>query len=164
MKFFKNLAFALVLLAAAPAFAATTPNSSVTPQTPKAAVMQFLQGTDVAGTYKTLYTGGTNGSIVKGIYITSNDPSAAHLVTCEYVSSAVNYGGFAINVPTTTPGYATAVPALAPMTAANWPGLPVDSDGNPYIYLNSSDTIKCTFATALTASDKINVVAVIADF
>ena len=36
--------------------AAVTPNSDVTPQTPNNGKVQFLQGTDSAGTYKTLYT------------------------------------------------------------------------------------------------------------
>lgn len=167
MKIFKQLflTIALVLVVAAPAFAAVTANSSVTPQTPTRGIVQFLQGTDTAGTYKTLYTGGASGSIIKGIYITSNDPSASHLVTCEVVNGGVKYGGFAINVPTTTPGYATGVGALAPMTSTNWPGLPLDSDGNPYLFLASaSDTLQCTFATALTTSDKINLVAIAADF
>ena len=51
------------------------------------------------------------------------------------------------------------------MSSANWPGLPRDSDGNPYIYLPSASyTIEMTFATALTSSDWINGVAIGGDF
>lgn len=133
-------------------------------QTPNRGIVQFLQGTDVAGTYKTLYTGGANGSKCTGMYITSND-ATAHLVTIQLVTSAVKYGGTAISTGTTTPGYASGAPAISAMSPINWPGLPVDSDGNPYFYLaGTGDTIQATFATALTTSDFINIVAICADF
>src|SRR5271165_5399153 len=54
-------------------------------QTPNRGIVQFLQGTDSAGTYKTLYTGGSNGSKCTGMYITSND-AASHLVTIQLVN------------------------------------------------------------------------------
>ena len=64
----KRIIFALcTVLLASPAFAAVTANSVVTAQTPNRGVVQFLQGTDSAGTYKTLYTAGTNGSICFGL-------------------------------------------------------------------------------------------------
>lgn len=50
------------------------------------------------------------------------------------------------------------------MTSTIWPGLPVDSDGNPYILIASGDTIQATFATALTAADVLNIVATCSDF
>lgn len=161
---FKRLLLGLALLAlAGVAYGAVTPNSFVTPQTPKLAVVQFLQGTDSAGTYKTLYTGGSNGSKCNAMYITSND-GTAHLVTIQVVRSGVFYGGIAISTGTTTPGFANSAPPINPMSSTNWPGLPVDSSGQPYIILQSADTIQATFATALTASDLINIVAVCSDF
>jgi hypothetical protein len=50
------------------------------------------------------------------------------------------------------------------MSTTLWPGLPVDSDGNPYIILVSGDTLQATFATALTSTDFVNIVAQCADF
>ena len=147
-----------------PALAAVTPNSQVTPQTPKLGIVQFLQGTDAAGTYKTLYTGGTNGSICKAIVATTNDASASHLVTVQLVNTAVKYGGTAVNVPGNS-GFATLIPPVALMSAGNWPGLPSDGSGTQYIYLSGSgDTIQATFATALTASAVLNLIAVCADY
>jgi hypothetical protein len=140
-------------------FAAVTPNSGIAVQTPNRGIVQFLQGTDVSGTYKTLYTGGTNGSKISGIYMTSND-STSHLVTCQIVNSTVKYGGVSINTGTTLPGFANAVPAINLMSSTNWPGLPIDAWGNPYLILASGDTLQCTFATNLTSSDLINLVAV----
>src|ERR1019366_3208979 len=92
----KLLAFTFAaLLGVGLAHAAVTPNSGVGPQTPNGGFVQFLSGTDVAGTYKTLYTGATNGSKCMGMWSTNND-SATHLITVQIVSSAVKYGGMAI--------------------------------------------------------------------
>ena len=137
------------------AFAATTPNSAVLPQTPNRGIVQVLQGTDSAGTYKTLYTGGSNGSMCFGMWMNTNDGTATHLVTVQLVNSAVKYGGTAITTVLSA-GFASGVPAQAIMTPAVWPGLLSDVVGNEYIFLVSGDTIQATFATALTSSTVIN--------
>lgn len=161
----KKLSLALLafVLLSDHAFAATSPNSIITAQTPNNGVAQFLQGTDTAGTYKTLYTAGTNGSIIKGIYATSNDGTASHLLTCQVVRSTVLYGGTAVNVPLNS-GFTASVPPVNVMSAINWPGLPLDSDGNPFMYMASGDLLRCTYATALTTSTLLNVVAEASDF
>lgn len=146
-----------------PGYAAVTPNSAVTAQTPNRGIVQFLQGTDSAGTYKTLYTAGANGSLCKAIWETNNDGSATHLITLELVNSAVKYGGVAVTTASND-GYANGTPAKNLMSSTNWPGLPLDSDGNPFLFIASGDTLQATFATALTASDKINLTSVCADF
>lgn len=170
----RTRALAALLCTAAlviPAQPATTPNSAITPQTPNVGKVQFLQGTDVAGTYKSAYTGGANGSKIVAIYATSNDASLAHLVTWQISSSTSAhcspatscFGGAAVTVPINA-GFANAAPAINLMSQGNWPG-PVDSDGNTFFFLPSSSyTIEVTFATALTSTDWINVVVVASDF
>lgn len=152
-----------VALLSIPASAAVTPNSVVTAQTPNRGIVQFLQGTDTAGTYKTLYTAGSNGSKCSAVWENNNDASATHLITLEIVNSSVKYGGAAMTTAVSD-GYANGVPAKNMMASTIWPGLPLDSDGNPFFFLNSGDTLQATFATALTTSDKINLVAVCSDF
>jgi len=137
------------------ALAAVTPNSIVTGQTPNRGRVQFLQGTDSAGTYKTLYTAGVNGSKCFGLFETNNDASATHLVTVQVFNALVGYGGVAVTTASSD-GFANATPPKAFMSPTNWPGLPVDSNGNPYINLISGDTIQATFATALTSTDVVN--------
>jgi hypothetical protein len=154
---------ALALFAWTAADAATTGNNFVTEQTPNVGVVQFLQGTDSAGTYKTIYTAGANGSKCYGGYLTSND-STSHLVTFQLVRSSVKYGGMAINTGTTLPGFANGVPPIAFMSASNWPGLPTDNANNPYILMASGDTLQATFATSLTSSDFISAVVICGDF
>lgn len=150
-------------LLAAPALAATTANSVVTAQTPNRGVVQFLQGTDTAGTYKTLYSAGSNGSKCFGGIESNNDGSATHLITIEIVNSSVKYGGVAFTTASND-GYANATPPKPFTSASTWTGLPLDSDGNPYLFLASGDTLQATFATALTSSDKVNLVITCADF
>lgn len=157
------LALGGALLFAAAGHAATTPNSVITPQTPNRGIVQFLQGTDSAGTYKTLYTGGANGSKCVGMWSTNNDASATHLITVQIVNAAVKYGGMAVT-SVVNAGFANAAPAQALMTATVWPGLPIDNNGNPFVILASGDTIQATFATALTSTDVLNINAVCTDY
>lgn len=151
------------LLAASAAEAATTPNSIVTPQTPNRGVVQFLQGTDNAGTYKTLYTGGTNGSRCYGMLMNNNDTSTTHLVTVQIVNATVKYGGVALTT-TLDAGFANSSTAQPLMSSSVWPGLPIDQYGNPYIQLVSGDTIQATFGTALTTGTLINLFTSCSDF
>lgn len=164
MRFSRLIAGALGLLAfCGAAFAATTPNSIVTAQTVKRGLVQFLQGTDVAGTFKTLYTAGANGSKCFGMYETNNDGSATHLVSVGIFNATINFGGMAITTASND-GFANATPAKALMSPANWPGLPIDNNGNPFIYLQSGDTIQATFATSLTAATTVNLFVNCVDF
>lgn len=156
------LAFALIMFAS-PVMAVVTANSVVTAQTPNRGIVQFLQGTDVAGTYKTLYTAGANGSKVTALWATNNDASATHVLTCQIVNTAVKYGGVTL-LSIVNAGFLTAVPPQSMMTPAVWAGLPIDGNGNPYLTLASGDTLQCTFATALTAADVININAVVSDY
>jgi len=122
--------------------------------------------TDAAPTWVTVYTGGSTGpgSKVTGLYLTSTD-ATAHVVTCVLNKNGARAGGVAITTSTTKPGFASAVPAINLFSANNWPGLPIDSDGNPFVYLSgSSDKIDCRFATALTSGTLIGVTALGADF
>ena len=158
----KILALALIA-GTLPAFAATTPNSIISAQVPNRGIVQFLQGTDTAGTYKTLYTAGANGSKCFGMWSTNNDGSATHLLTVQIVNSAVKYGGMSIT-SVVNAGFANAAGAQNLMSATNWPGLPTDGNANPYFNLVSGDTVQATFATALTASTAINITAACVDY
>jgi hypothetical protein len=162
--FTRLLALAALLALLGPvADAAVTANSIVTAQTPNRGIVQFLQGTDTAGTYKTLYTSGSNGSRCYGMVMNNNDGSATHLVTVQVVNTAVKYGGVALTTVSNA-GFANATPPQSLMAPSVWPGLPMDSNGNPYLALASGDTIQATFATALTSTDLINIQVTCVDF
>lgn len=157
------------------AAAATTPNVSINPQTPKIVTTHFVQGTDAAGTYKTIYTGGANGSKILGIWVTTTDGTASHLVTVAMSSSTSSHCGTMATSTTCAPGaavtvalnsgFAASTPAVNLLSQTNWPGLPLDSEQNPFLFLSdNTQTIELTFATALTASTKLSVTVIAADF
>lgn len=145
---------------------AVTANSLVTPQTPKITPQNFVQGTDAAGTYKTLYTAGSNGSKIVAINVTTDDGSASHVLTLALTRSATDYtiGAYTLPVNSGSDGSTAGVNMMTggPNTLIN--ALPTDNDGQRYLFLESGDTLRMTFATALTASKRINVVVVGADF
>jgi hypothetical protein len=145
------------------AFATTTPNSFVTPQTPNRGVVRFLQGTDSPGVNKTLYTAGANGSRCYGMWMTTNDGTATHLVNIEHTTGVFATFGVAITTVLGA-GSSAGVPAQALMTPSTWPGLPIDQYGNPYLQLNSGDGILALYSTALTAGTQINVYVSCEDF
>jgi hypothetical protein len=143
---------------------AVTPNSTINPQTPDVQVQNFVQGTDSALTYKTVFTPGANGSRLYAIFESNNDGSATHLVSCEIYVGSVAYV-FTATTTASSDGFANATPAKNLLTTTTMPGLKVDSNGNSYLELSSSsDLVKCTFATALTSSTLINIIAVGADY
>lgn len=139
---------------------ATTPNTIVNPIIPKLALVRFLQGTDAAGTYKTVFAAGADGARCKALWTTNNDTTATHVLTISIQRSAVDY----VVAGTYTTSTTTGLTPASLMTPTIWPGLPTDSDGNPYFELQSGDVLRAQFATALTASTVIYVAAMCWDF
>ena len=82
----------------------------------------------------------------------------------QFQRSGVNYGGVVAAIPLSA-GFANAVPPVNLMSTAVWPGLPIDSDGNPYLYLQSTlDLLVANYSTALAAGTLLNLQAVRGDF
>jgi hypothetical protein len=163
------LALVTLICGSVPSLAAVV-NTPVFTQVPKMQGTTFVQGVDAAGTYKTLYTGDADGTKVTGIWVTSNDPSATHLVTVQLGTTSTCatqsncYGGTSVTIAVNS-GFANGAPAVNLLSPSVWPGLPTDSDGNPYIYLSSaSQAIQATYATALTASTQLSVTVIASDF
>lgn len=134
------------------------------PQTPRLGLQNFIQGTDTAGTFKAVYTGGANGSKCTSLMASSTDGSAAHLITIQLKRSATSYTVVAATVAASA-GNANGIPPQPLMTPGIWYGLPADNDSNPTLFLNdASDSIQATYATALTAATQVNVIALCSDF
>lgn len=155
-KFLLSILVALSLTTNAQA--AGTANSFITPQIPNNGKQQW---TASPNTYKIIYTAGANGSRCYGLWATTSDATQTHVVTVQIFNAAVVYGGMNF---TTVLGAGYSSPAQALLTPTLWPGLPLDQYGNPYIQLVSGDTLQASYATALTASTFINIVAFCSDF
>jgi hypothetical protein len=140
---------------------ATTPNSLIAPQTPKLAALEILPA-DVNAA-KVLYSGGANGSKVVAVTIAS---FVSTTVTMRlgltgrpsffyYLSNFTIVSGAGIN------------PIIAPVDAFSplrMPGLPVDSDGQHYMFLESGDGLCVQVISTMNAGSFIHVLAWGMDF
>jgi hypothetical protein len=141
-------------------WATVTSNSVVLPQTPQLGVVQL---TNASGTTPaTLYTGATNATKCVGAIASSTDTSGRD-VSIFLIRGATTYLLTTVTVAAGS-GYAGGTPPVALMTAAVWPGLPVDQSGTPYFYLASGDLLKVGTTTTITAGKLVGVTIVCADF
>lgn len=97
---------------------------------------------------KTGYTAGASGSKIIAIIVTSTDTA-----TCDIQTSITN-GGTSYPLGTKTiaisAGTVAGTNAVNLLDPTNMVGLPIDSDGNPFVYLISGDTL--TFESLVTVT------------
>lgn len=143
---------------------ALSSNSVVLPQVPRVGLTHFTEGVDVAGTLKTIFTPGANGSKVGAILATSEDGTADHLVNMYLTRSAEDFLLNAKNVPMAS-GAGGSVPSVDMFGDTSLvQGLPLDADGQPYLFLEPDDLLKAKFTTALTAGKRLTLMVIGADF
>jgi len=126
---------------------AVTPNSLVTVQTPFRASIAITNA--MGTTAQSLKVGGTNGSKIVAIVATSTDTASRDF------RFGILSGGTLYYLDTTTvPITAGTIAATAPVDFIGAStGLPVDNDGQKYIFLASaSDTLQVQAVTAVTAT------------
>lgn len=134
----------------------------VFPQTPKNYKVQILPA-DASG-LKTIATGGANGTKITAIIATSSD-TAARNVTWGITTGGVFFPLGTVQIPITAGQVDLTNVAVNLLDISKTPGLPIDSDGNPYILLSSaSDTLQIKSLTTVTAAKEIDVTAIGADF
>lgn len=128
-----------------------TANSAVSPQTPKLG-LATVAAADTT-TAKTVVTAGANGSKVTSLMLAGND-TAAKDIQWGVTRSATFYPYGTITVPITA-GTIAATPGVDAFASATSPGLPLDSDGQPYLLLESGDTLDIKALVTLTAAKTI---------
>lgn len=151
------------------AVVSTTP---VVPQAPKLGEAQVLNATSTisiasnaasaSGTV-TAYTCGTNGSKIVGMMAGTTDTSS-NIVQVLVVNTSKVYLLATVTVAAGSGNVSGTAPVNL-MSSTNMPGLPRDSDGNPFILCASGDTIVVGVqTTAVTSNKALTVVLVAADF
>lgn len=115
-----------------------------------------------ANTKQTVCTAGADGTKVTALIATSTDTSD-RVAQVWLTRAAVSYLIASTNVPTLsgTNGSAASVNLLG---STLLPGLPVDNDGQRYLFLVSGDTLQVSFTTSITAAKEIDVVCISGDF
>lgn len=142
---------------------AVTPNQIVTPQTPRLAGASISTGVVPANTPVAVVTGGANGTKVMGLFISSQDP-VDRSITVEIVHGGV-FGSFMFTtIPALSGSVSPTIPPVNLLSPAIWPGLPLDSDGNPYFLLGSSLDFLQMLYSGLSSGTSFFMCAVAADF
>lgn len=137
------LAAALAFLGA-PAFAATAPNYAGSPM---ADVAQILNSIGTAAV--TLTTAGTSGSRRFSLACTNTD-TIAYTLAVSRVRAATSYLLATVTIPASA-GNVAATPRVQVLSAATFPGVPLDPNGNPFLTLQSGDTLTIAVSSAVTS-------------
>ena len=125
---------------------------------PLKGLAQILNATGTAQV--TIVTAGGNGSKVLNLVASSTD-TAAQTIAVSLVRSSTTYLLSTTSVPASS-GNAS---GTAPVDLlAIIPNLPRDQDGQPYLFLNSGDTLVVNSAAAITSGKTISVHSDCANF
>lgn len=137
-------------MAADPAFAAT----------PKRGKQQIANAD--ASTFKSLLSAGSSGTKVFGITLQSTDTSA-RVVQISLYDGTTDFliGSVTVAAGAGNDGLTPSQPGFDPSLLAS---LPKDNDGNPYVLLQSGDSIRISSTTTVTSGKTINATAQAADF
>lgn len=131
-------------------------------QAPKHGVVQIVPG-DTTGN-KTVITAGANGTKVIALYAYSDD-TAARDIRVSIVRSATTYPISCVNVPLTS-GHTSSIPPVNLFGGSQFPAnmLALDQDGQPYLFLESGDTLVVNVLTTVTTAKTITVHADFGNF
>jgi hypothetical protein len=113
-------------------------------------------------TKKTLVTAGTNGSKIAALIVTSTD-TAARILQLWLTRSAVSYliGSVEITIASGSDG---TTPSVNLLNTTAIPGLPIDSDGQPYLFIAGADTLQASVTVTVTSAKEIDVISVFGNF
>lgn len=136
-------------------------STPVFPQTPNNGKVQIANAD--AQSQKTVYTGGSNGSKIVSLIAQSTDTSSRD------IQISMTNGGTSYPLGTVTVGAGAgnsgATAGVSLLNITQIPGLPLDSDGNPFIFLaSSSDVLTVEALTTVTSGKLVTVTAIAADF
>jgi hypothetical protein len=116
-----------------------------------------LTNSNTAGAFATLYTGGSNGSKITSILAMTTD-TVAHDLQIAITNGGVSYVLGTIAVPAGSGNTSGTLPVNL-LDPTKLLGLALDSDGNPYILLQSGDTLTINPVVVVSSTKVVNIVA-----
>lgn len=149
---------------------ALTPNSAILPQTPRSALAQIANGNGT--NLVPLVTGGANASKVSSIVVTNADTNAYTLqlvlnvggtLSAGVVTGGTSYPIASVAIPASA-GNVAGTPPVGVLSAANVPGIALDTAGAAYLYVNSGNYLCVALTAAVTSGKLVAAVATLADF
>jgi len=129
-------------------------------QTPKIGVVQIVNAD--ASNQKTVITAGASGSKVTSL-IAASDDTSSRVVQISVTRSSTAYvlGSVSIPAASGTDGSTASVNLLGTTLL---PGLPVDNDGQQYIFLQNGDTLTAKALSTVTSGKTIHLTSNYGDF
>lgn len=138
-----------------------TPHTVPTfPYQPQQSRIQILPAD--AQAQKTIATAGGNGSKLIGLNVSSTD-TVARDVTLSLTNGGTSYPLATKTIPIGA-GTVAGTPPVNLLDPAVIPGLPVDSDGNSFLFMVSGDTLTANALVTVTAAKAITLHATFSDF
>lgn len=129
--------------------------------TPKITPVAFTNS-DSANTKKTIHTAGSNGSKVVAVLASSTDTSnRTGQIWLTRSETSYLLGSTVVPTLAGTDGSTASANLLPPSLLGS---LPRDNDGQPYLFLESGDTLQVSFTAQVTSAKEIDVVAVAGNF
>ena len=150
---------------------AFTQNTLATlPKQPQIGSIAIANG-DAQG-QKAAFTPGSSGSKVVAIIATSSDTSSRDIQVSRNnggaLASGTVTGGTFYPLGTKTvaanAGFVAGTNAVNLLDPANIVGLPVDNDGNPYLFLGAGDFLTFEALTTVTVGKNVTISVIYADF
>lgn len=141
---------------------AVTLNSVVDPIGLRSYGLQYLTGSSV-NFFSTAVAGGVNGSKVVSAYVV-NSSTAAHGAAIFVFKAGVAVVEVSVTIPQGA-GVTAGIPPVNLLAPSVWPGLPLDSDGNPFFFLGSTtDTMQFLYGGSSILSGQVAIAGNVLDF
>jgi hypothetical protein len=139
---------------------AFTQNTNPTfPKQPQNTKVQITHSTGTASV--TGYTAGSSGSKIIAIIVTNTDTNPYSVQTS--ITNGTVYLLGTKSVPTSA-GNVAGTPATNLLDPTVMVGMPLDSDGNPFLYLISGDTLTFASLSTVTTAQTLNITVLAVDF
>jgi hypothetical protein len=127
--------------------ATVSANAAVFPQMPHVYRQRFVTA-DTLGTFKTLVTGGDNGTRCHALWIVSDDTTAPHQMSFRVTRAGTTYPGPVVTAPTTQ------VP-INVFSSTAWVGLGTESESNAQLLLDPGDLLEVAYISNTIAAAKV---------
>lgn len=137
-----------------------TSSVPVLPQTPKITPITIVNADGT--TIKTVFTAAANGSKIVGLSASNTDTSA-YTLQLWLTRSSTNYlvASFGLGASAGNNGTTASVNLFS---MGLIPGLPIDNDGQAYLFLENGDTLGVSLAGAIASGKTATVIAIGAHF
>jgi hypothetical protein len=133
---------------------AVTPNSVVTPQALNTSAKVFTEAN--AATKQNLVTTGANGTLIRSVTVATNNSADRQLNLFYYTGTTATLLA-SVTVPDLSGSDGGTNPVKNALNTTDFPGLPLDANENPYLWVAAGHSIQAAFDANMAAGKTANV-------